>query len=154
MTAPDRPQPLTAAATTLAECADRLEELETNLHGAPGVTAQFCSFMTTYAARCRTAAKDFEQIAARLDGGGAGAGWSVPGMQALRQLSEFAVNQLPIPGIRYEAARRGTEPPAQSVTVTDSAEPSARKSATGAKDAQRPTVVRDGSGQRRGRRTT
>ncbi|MFJ4654507.1 hypothetical protein ACIP5Y_24825 [Nocardia sp. NPDC088792] len=102
MTTTDKARSLTADAATLEDCATRLEELGTRLHGATGVSSQFYAFMTTYAARCRTAAKELGQIAALLEGKTtAGAAWPLPtppGIQTLRQLSQLAINRLPIPG--------------------------------------------------------
>lgn len=66
MTVSERAGMLRTDATTLEECATRLEELGARLQGSTGVSSEFCAFMTTYAARCRTAAKDLEQIVARL----------------------------------------------------------------------------------------
>ncbi|MFD6160026.1 hypothetical protein ACFWF7_29725 [Nocardia sp. NPDC060256] len=112
MTVAEKAQTLIADAATLQECATRLEELGTRLQGSVGVSSEFCAFMTTYAARCRTAAKDLELIVARLTGtasagqhAAAGAVPMPPGVQTLLQYSQMAVSRLPIPGKSFIVGR-------------------------------------------------
>ncbi|WP_405163032.1 hypothetical protein OG203_43380 [Nocardia sp. NBC_01499] len=117
MTVEEKAQTLMADAATLEECATRLAELGTRLQGSTGVSSEFCAFMTAYAARCRTAAKDLEQIVARLAGNTAvgqptpvGPVPMPPGVQTLLQYSQMAVSRLPIPGKSFIVGRTPPKP--------------------------------------------